>query len=87
MSTSNTPAITLWDRNLKVTIWKNEKPDGKGVWYEHVPGRVYSGENDKPKSAHTFSGSEPLKLAHLLQRAYEWERQDRLRNKQESEAA
>lgn len=88
MSNGNTPAMILWDGNLKVTIWRNEKADGDGFWFEHVPGRVYTDKaSNQAKTSGSFSGSEPLRIGHLMQRAYEWERQARLRDKQDRKAA
>ena len=66
----NRPIETLRDRDLKLAIFRNRGE--RGDFYSMVPGRIYTDEKtDKIRETSSLSGSEPLRLANLLNRGYE----------------
>ena len=81
---TNQPIHTIRDGACKVTIWQNPKAEGEGFWYEAVPGRTYTDSQDKAQTAHGFSNGDILKIAHLLDDAYRWIRQQKLRDRHEA---
>lgn len=78
---SNKPFHTIRDGALKITIWRNNKPEGDGFWYEFVPGRTYTDKSEKPKTAQTFSASDLLRLGELTRMAHHWELRQRAKDK------
>jgi len=66
----NKPLETLRDGALKVSIFRNQSE--KGNYYTLDPGRIYTDEKTQQvREASSLSGSEPLKMAHLLTKGYE----------------
>jgi len=69
MTTENQkPVATLKDRFIKADIWKNGSKNGD--FYSVSISRTYKDGNDY-KSANSFSGSDTLVAARLLQGAYD----------------
>jgi hypothetical protein len=66
---SQQPIETIKDGKLSAAIWQNS--GDKGLFYSVTFARVYTGEDEKPHSATSFSGSDLLKVAHLSQKAYD----------------
>ena len=64
------PAKTLRDGNLKVAIWKNESKNGH-FYSVDAPIRSYMMDENQWKETSSLSGSEPLRAAYLLQKAYD----------------
>ena len=78
---SNQPPIdTIRDGSVKASIWRNEGQNGP--FYSVTYGRTYTGENDKPKDAHDFSGGDILKQQRLAGKAY-----DRIQELREADRA
>lgn len=67
-NSTNQPRATLRDGALKATIWKN--PTEKGHFYSVDFSRTYM-QGETYKDSHSYSGSEPLQLARLAQKAYD----------------
>jgi hypothetical protein len=68
--TVNKPIETLRDGALKVSIFRNHSE--KGDYYALDPGRIYTDEKtNEVREASSLSGSEPLRMAHLLTIGYE----------------
>lgn len=67
-NSTNPPQATLRDGALKATIWKN--PTEKGHFYSVDFSRTYK-QGEVFKDSHSFSGTEPLQLARLAQKAYD----------------
>ena len=81
MSTpKNKPIDTLRDGSLKATIWKNASE--KGSFYSVEFSRTYRDSENNYRDSHSFSGAEPLQLAHLATRAY-----DRIAQLRQADAA
>lgn len=66
---NNKPQATLRDGALKATIWKNQTENG--TFYSVDLGRTYQDEQGNYHDAHSFSGSELLRIARLSGRAYD----------------
>ena len=68
--TSNKPVDTLRDGAIKATIWRNfgEK---SGTFYTVEISRTYTDEQGGYQDAHSFSGTEPLRVARLAHIAYD----------------
>ena len=66
---SQRPIETLRDSKLSASIWQNS--GDKGLFYTVTFERVYTGEDGKPKSASSFSGSDLLRISHLAAKAYD----------------
>ena len=64
----NQPRATIRDGAIKATIWKN--PSEKGHFYSVDITRTYK-LGDAFKDSTSFSGSEPLQVARLAERAYD----------------
>ena len=86
MST-NKPIHTIRDGACKVTIWRNEKPNNEGFWYEVTPGRTYTDQNDSPKTSHSFSNTDILKMAELMRAAYAFIRVQKAKDQAETQTA
>jgi len=69
MSDKAKPAQKFRDRNLTVTIWKNQGDNGP--WYSVTPARTYK-QGDAWKETDSYSDDELLRLAQLLEDAYRW---------------
>ncbi len=67
--TKTKPAETMRDGALKAAFWKNESENGP--FYTVTFERTYRGTDGETKSAHGFSGTQLLQLAHLADKAYE----------------
>ena len=68
-TSSNAPIDTLRDGALKVSIFKNERESGTN--YSLDQGRIYTDSQGQIQEAKTLSGTEPLRMARLLERAYD----------------
>lgn len=83
----NAPIDVLRDGALRAAIFKNERENG--VNYSIEPGRLYTDAEGQYRESKTFSGSEPLRLAKLMEKAYErvseFRQQMREQNNQERE--
>ena len=66
----NKPLETLRDGALKVSIFRNRGE--KGDYYALDPGRIYTDEKSgEVREASSLSGTEALRMAHLLTRGYQ----------------
>ncbi len=66
----NRPVETLRDGPLKVSIFRNSGENG--AFYSLDPGRIYTDEKtNEVREVSSLSGSEPLRMAHLLTKGYE----------------
>jgi hypothetical protein len=66
----NKPVETLRDGALKVSIFRNQGENG--TFYALDPGRIYTDEkSNEVREVSSLSGSEPLRMAHLLTKGYE----------------
>jgi hypothetical protein len=67
-SPKNKPIEVIRDGVLKATIWENEGENG--VIYSTTLARTYHANDGSLKDAHSFSGSELLRVAELARQAY-----------------
>lgn len=68
----NKPAAEFRDGRLKATIWRNETD--KGTFYSTDVSRSYKDSSDNWQDAKGgFTGAENLRVARLLERAYDQE--------------
>lgn len=65
---TNTPVTTIRDGAIKATVWANQSE--KGTFYSVDFSRTYK-SGDAYKDSHSFSGTEPLQIARLAQKAYD----------------
>jgi len=63
------PADVIRDGTLKATIWRNECEDGP--FYSTTFARTYEDRDGTLRDAHSFSGSELLKISELGRKAYD----------------
>ena len=84
---SNKPIHTIREGACKVTIWRNDRPDGKGYWYSLNPGRTYTDTNDQPQTASDFSGGDILQIAELMRLGYHWIRQQKAKDASDARQA
>jgi hypothetical protein len=78
----NRPVDTLRDGALKLAIFRNRREQGDS--YSLVPGRIFTDEKTgKIRETSSLSGSEPLRMANLLNKGYERVAEYRERDKQE----
>src|SRR5690606_23954626 len=78
----NRPVETLRDGALKLAILRNRREQGDS--YSLVPGRIFIDEKTgKIRETSSLSGSEPLRMANLLNKGYERVAEFRERDKQE----
>lgn len=64
------PVAILREGALKVSIFRNETERGEN--YAMVPGRIYTDkETGQVREATSLSGSEPLRMAHLLTKSHD----------------
>lgn len=66
------PVVTIRDRFIKASIWKNDSKNG--AFYSVTVGRTYTVEEKgkkKYKDANSFSGSDLLVLARVLEKSYD----------------
>lgn len=80
------PAKTLRDGNIKVVIWKNESKNGP-FYSVDAPIRSYMADEAEWKETSSLSGSEPLRAAYLLQKAYDAVNELQANDKQDKAAA
>lgn len=66
---SNPPRDVMRDGNLKASIWRNEGE--KGPFYSASLARTYKDQNGDLHDAHSFAGSELLRVAELARKAYD----------------
>lgn len=67
-SPKNKPIEVIRDGVLKATIWENEGENG--VIYSTTLARTYHANDGSLKDAHSFLGSELLRIAELARQAY-----------------
>jgi len=65
----NRPVETLRDGALKVAIFQNEREYGTNFSLE--PGRIYTDAGGQVRESKSLSGSEPLRMSKLLDKAYD----------------
>lgn len=65
------PIHKIRDGLIKATIWENSGQDGR-VFYSVDLRRSYTDGNGEWKETTSLSGSDVLRGANLLQRAYNW---------------
>lgn len=65
----NPPVQTLRDGFLAATIWRNLGDNGN--FYSVEFSRTYKDDENQYHDSHSFSGSEPLRLARLAEKAYD----------------
>lgn len=68
-SQGNAPVDTLRDGALKVSIFRNERENG--VSYSMDSGRIYTDGQGQIKESKSLSGSEPIRMARLLEKSYD----------------
>jgi hypothetical protein len=74
------PLDILRDGALKVSIFRNHTERGEN--YAMVPGRIYTNqETGEVREATSLSGSEGLRMAHLLTKGHEKIREHRQQSK------
>lgn len=67
---NNKPIETVRDGALKVSIFRNQGK--KGDYFTYVPGRIYTNEKTgEVKETKSLSGSDPLRMANLLNKSYD----------------
>lgn len=62
------PEVTLRDGNIKASIWRNES-DG-GPFRSVTFARTYEDRDGNPRDAHSFSGTDVLKVSELARQSY-----------------
>lgn len=67
--TNDKPIDTIRDGSLKATIWK--RLGEKGNFYTVEFSRTYTDEQGNYQDSHSFSASEPLRIARLAHIAYD----------------
>jgi hypothetical protein len=63
------PADVIRDGALKATIWRNEGEDGP--FYSTSLARTFEDRDGNLRDAHSFSGSDLLKISELARKAYD----------------
>jgi hypothetical protein len=63
------PADVIRDGSLKATIWRNE--GGDGPFYSTSLARTFEDREGNLRDAHSFSGSDLLKVSELARKAYD----------------
>ncbi len=63
------PADVIRDGSLKATIWRNEGEDGP--FYSTSLARTFEDRDGNLRDAHSFSGSDLLKVSELARKAYD----------------
>lgn len=63
------PADVIRDGALKATIWRNEGEDGP--FYSTSLARTFEDREGNLRDAHSFSGSDLLKVSELARKAYD----------------
>ncbi len=69
MSDKAKPAHKIRNRDLIVTVWKND--GDKGAWYSVTPSRSYK-QGQQWKESDSFGEDDLLLLAKLLDEAHSW---------------
>lgn len=81
------PIKTIRDGKLSIAIWRNDRAEGEGFWYEAKPGRTYTDKDDKAQTAITFSGTDLLVMSELHRQAYQWIRNQEAKDRIDQERA
>jgi hypothetical protein len=67
---SNRPIDRVQDGALRVSIFRNQTE--RGEQFNMVPGRIYTEQKSgQVRETTSLSGSEPLRMAHLLTKAHD----------------
>ena len=70
--TNNRPVSEVRDGSIKFALFRNEsKEQGEGVWYSGKLTRSYRDANGEWHDTDYLSGTELLRAARLLERAYD----------------
>jgi len=67
--TTNQPTTTIRDGSLKATVWPRSGENG--TFHSVEFSRTYTDDQGRYQDAHSFSGSELLRLARLAHLAYD----------------
>lgn len=59
----------IWDGNIKASIWENEGESGK--FHSVTFSRTYEDRDGNPRDAHSFTGTDVLKVSELAREAYD----------------
>lgn len=62
------PEDRIFDGNIKATIWKNDSENGS--YFSTTFSRLYEDDKGNVKEAHSFSGTDMLKVGELARKAY-----------------
>ena len=65
---NNAPISKIRDGRISADIW--ERNGERGKWYDVTFSRTYTDAQGNPKSSHSFSGTDLLKIGQLAERAY-----------------
>ena len=65
----NKPVETLRDGALKLSIFRNQRENG--VSFSMQPGRIYTDSQGHVRESASLSGSEPIRMAKLLDKGYD----------------
>ncbi len=69
MSDKAKPAHKIRNRDLTVTVWRNDSE--KGPWWSVTPSRSYK-QGEQWKESDSFGEDDLLPLAKLLDEAHSW---------------
>ncbi|MDQ0314617.1 hypothetical protein [Amorphus orientalis] len=69
MENDNKPVDTLRDGRVKASIW--EKETDKGPFHSVTFARTYRDQDGNYADAHSFSGTDLLKVSRLAERTYD----------------
>lgn len=84
-STSNKPVSELRDGTIKIALFRNEpQKEGDRPWYSGKLSRSYRDANGDWQETDYLSGTEFLRAAKLLEKAYDEELSHRTSDKQQS---
>jgi hypothetical protein len=82
----NKPVEVMRDGALRLAIFRNESERGES--YAMVPSRTYTDEKTgKARDASSLSGSEPLRMAHLLTKGHDRVNEFRANERKERKAS
>jgi hypothetical protein len=82
-TTNNKPIITLRDRGLKASIWRDHDKQGK-PYYPVTITRTYKDDQGNYHDTDRLLGDELLRMARLCERAYDIALQYRQQDKQQA---
>lgn len=59
----------IWDGNIKASIWENEGESGQ--FHSVTFSRTYEDRDGNLRDAHSFAGTDVLKVSELARKAYD----------------